>query len=163
MTEQNRVFAIYRTAQQAEQAVDQLLQAEFKGDSVSVLHPNNRSSWDFAQRKHTRVPAGIAEDATAELPLDGTRGIWDPASGPKEGALPKALADMGVPPEWCNRRVVKGEVLLAVECATEKETTRAMTILQSTGAEDLATVGLPESGGDHSANTGGTDIGSRNA
>ena len=75
------------------------------------------------------LPSGTEEGPTAELPLDGTIGIADPVGPrhgiahwlldpvePHEGALHDALADMGVPDEWCNKRVVRGNFLISVRC-----------------------------------------------
>ena len=163
MTEQSTVFGIYGTAQQAEKAVDRLVHAGFSEQSISVLHPENASSREFADRKNTRVPKGVAEGETAGLPLDGTAGIWDPGSGPKLGALSAALADMGVPADWCDRRVVHGKLLLAVECETSDQTASAIEILQSTGAEQSATAGRAQIKPSTSREKdSGPDIGTRN-
>lgn len=130
-----KVFGIYPTSQQAELAVDILLQSRLKGSNISVLHPDNQSTREFAQRKGTKPPEGTTHGKTASVPLDGTLGFADPGAGPVGGALPAALAGMGVP-ERCGKRVVKGKVLLSAECDSE-EARRTSEILKNTGAEDV--------------------------
>jgi hypothetical protein len=44
MADSIRIFAIYSTSQKAEAAVDQLLEEEFAGRAISVLHPDNQST-----------------------------------------------------------------------------------------------------------------------
>jgi len=135
----NTVFGLYGTEELAEHAVDELTgRGQFRGEKITVLFPVNGRSRDFADRKGTRCPAGTAEGATAELPLDGTWGFRDPGAGPRQGALPKALAAMGVPPEWCHGRVKKGNVLVSVVCATYEDVIRATGILVLMAAEDIS-------------------------
>ncbi len=45
---------------------------------------------------------------------------------------------MGVPAEWCDRRVVHGKVLLSAECDTAEQAARISEILKNAGAEDVA-------------------------
>jgi hypothetical protein len=107
MPDSTRIFGIYPTSQQAEAAVDRLLEAEFAGWAISVLHSDNQSTREFAERKNTRPPEGTAHGKTASVPLDGTLGLLHPGAGPVEGALSAALAGMGVPAlsTDCNRKV----------------------------------------------------------
>lgn len=65
MSDITSVFGIYATAQQAELAVDQLLQSGFNGWNISVLLPDNRTTWEFAQRKSTKPPEGADHGKTA--------------------------------------------------------------------------------------------------
>lgn len=135
----NTVFGLYATEELAEQAVDELVDGGgFSRDSITVLFPMNSQSRAFAGRKGTRCPSGTAEGETANLPLDGTWGFSDPGAGPRQGALPKALASMGVPPEWCHGRVKKGNVLVSVECEHYEEVIRATGILVLRDAEDIS-------------------------
>lgn len=93
---------------------------------------------EFAERKGTHCPAGTAEGPTADLPLDGTWGFSDPGAGPRQGALPHALASMGVPPEWCHGRVKRGNVLVSVECRNYEDVIRATGILVLMDAQDMS-------------------------
>ena len=85
ISRRSRVFGIYRTAEEAESAVDRLFQSGLSGKDVAVLHAENGSTREFARRKGTRLPAGTAHGRTALLPLDGTLGLRDPAAGPAQG------------------------------------------------------------------------------
>jgi hypothetical protein len=136
VSRRSRVFGIYRTAAEAESAVDRLLRLGLTRNDIAVLHPENESTREFARRKGTRLPAGTAHGRTALLPLDGTLGLRDPAAGPVQGALPLALADMGVPADWCQRRVVHGKVLISVE-SSQDDAQRLSVIMGTTGAEDV--------------------------
>ena len=118
--------------------MDQLLQSGFDGWNISVLLPDNESTREFARRKSTKPPEGTAHGATASVPLDGTLGWLDPWAGPVGGALSEALAGMGVPAEWSDRRVVHGKVLLSAECDTAEQAARISDILKNTGAEEVA-------------------------
>ena len=134
----NTVFGIYSTPELAEEAVDELVARGFASRGISVLHPTNQSSREFARLKNTTPPAGTAQGPTADLPLDGTWGFMDPGAGPKQGALPEALEEMGVPPEWCHGRVKKGHILVCVQCNHSDEVVRATGVLTLTEAEDIA-------------------------
>jgi hypothetical protein len=72
MSQNNPVFGIYQTSQRAEVAVDNLLEAGFQGGDISALHPDNQSSRDFANKKHTRAPRGTVEGESATAPIEGT-------------------------------------------------------------------------------------------
>ena len=139
-----KVFGIYSTPGQVEAAVDRLVESGFVPGAISVLHPENENTRDFAHRKGTKAPASTTEGKTASVPLGGSLGLRDPGAGPVEGALPAALADMGVPAEWCDRRVVDdGKVLLSVECEQTEQVTRAIEILKGAGAEEVESAGFP--------------------
>lgn len=151
-------YGIYRTEQAVGEAVDELLAAGVAGESISVLHPKNKDTVEFAKRKHTHLPSGIGEGPSAELPLDGTLGIADPVGPrhgiahwlldplePREGALHGALAEMGVPDEWCNKRVVRGNYLISVRCNSNKEFFLATGVLAFTDSMDTcSSVSLDE-------------------
>lgn len=143
MADTNRVFAIYVTSQRAEVAVDKLVNAGFEAWAITVMHPDNEISRDFAQRKGTRPPRGTDEGKSADVPLGGTLGWADPWAGPIKGALQGALVEMGVPAEWSHGRVLQGEVLLSVECANPESVVRAAEILKRTGAEETGSSVLP--------------------
>lgn len=140
MMDISRVFGIYPTSQQAE-FVDQLIQSGVLKGSISVLHPDNRSTRKFAERKGTRCPESISRGKAASFPLDGTLGWLDPGEGPIGGALSEALAVMGVPATWSDGRVVHGKVLLSAECVGGAEQAQLTSdILMNTGAEDVGSV-----------------------
>jgi hypothetical protein len=117
-TDVNTVFGIYDTVELVEKAVDSLTSNGFPCNSIFVLHSKNKDTRDFARRKKTQVPAGIDAGPAADLPLDGTGGFLDMANEPRQGALPTALRDMGVPADWSDNRVVEGKLLISIKCST---------------------------------------------
>jgi hypothetical protein len=136
MSLEAKVFAIFRSADEAELAVRHLAALCVDLRDIAVLLPENKDTRAFAKRQGTRPPAGTVEGVKASLPLDGTFGLLDPATGPIEGALSLALADMGVPADWCDFCVVNGRILVSVSCdAHSYESISA--ILRDAGAIDL--------------------------
>jgi hypothetical protein len=167
------VFGIYRTAAQAEAAVDRLILAGFTNDSISVLLPDDKSSRDFAHEKSTKAPEGTTTGVTTGGVIGGTLGLLAGigalaipgvgpfiAAGPIMGALAGlgvggavggiigALVGMGIPEYEAKRyegRVKNGGNLLSVHCDTSEQVKRAKEILKSSGADDIASTS--ESGG----------------
>jgi len=160
------VFGIYKTVEQAEQAVDALILARFSNADVSVLFPDNDSTREFAHEKHTKAPEGTATGAAAGGTIGGTLGLLAgigvlaiPGLGPfiaagpimatlagvgvggAVGGLVGSLVGMGIPEYEAKRyegRIKAGGVLLSVHCDTSEEITRAEDVLTQTGAEDVA-------------------------
>ncbi len=157
----NSVFGIYSNTQLAEAAVDILVSAGIPSSAISVLYPDNESSRTFAERKFTRPPAGTASGETSQLPLAGLQGFSDPAAGPQAGALSAALAQMGVPAEWCAGRVLEGKILLSAETKNADQQACADGILRYSRAEDVATVTEPDNLVAKPSQEG-PDIGTRN-
>jgi hypothetical protein len=58
MASMNTVFAIYENLERVDQSVADLKANGFVGDHITVLHPNNSDTREFAARNHTRVPPG---------------------------------------------------------------------------------------------------------
>jgi hypothetical protein len=143
-TDVNTVFGIYDTVELVEKAVDSLASNGFPYNSIFVLHPKNEDTKDFARRKKTQVPAGIDAGPAADLPLDGTGGFLDMANEPRQGALPTALRDMGVPADWSDNRVVEGKLLISIKCGMWEEFFRAIGILRFTSAVDISWALSPE-------------------
>jgi hypothetical protein len=147
------VFGIYRTIPEVEEAVDELVENRIPGASIFVLHSKNADTVEFANRKRTHCPAGTASESNADLPLDGSFWFKNPVGhhhgllhwlldplplGPYEGALHEALAEMGVPQDWCDYRVVKGKLLISVKCNSWQEFFRATGILAFTKSMDIS-------------------------
>ncbi len=163
------VFGIYKTAAQAESAVDRLLAAGFSNNDISVLLPDSQSSKDFAHQKNTKAPEGTTTGVTAGGAIGGTLGLLAGigalaipglgpfiAAGPIMGALAGlgvggtvggiigALVGMGIPEYEAKRyegRLKEGGVLLSVHCETSDEISRAEDLLKQTGAEDISSAG----------------------
>jgi hypothetical protein len=163
------VFGLYPSVQQAERAVDELVNARFSNADVSVLMADNPGSKDFAHEKQTKAPEGTTTGVAAGGTIGGTLGLLAGigalaipgvgpfiAAGPIMGALAGlgvggavgglvgALVGMGIPEYEAKRyegRLKDGGVLLSVHCDTSEEITRAKDILKRTGANDIASAG----------------------
>jgi hypothetical protein len=138
MDTERKVFAIYSEELYVEDAVNELCGDGFTKEAVSVLFPENKETREFAERKGTHPPKGTKEGRYADIPLDGKLGFLNWAEGPLQGALHDALIEMGVPSEWCDRRVVHGKFLISVRCKTRDEFFRAVGILKFSGAFDIS-------------------------
>jgi hypothetical protein len=160
------VFGIYSSAEQAERAVNRLIDDGFLSEDVSVLMPDQRSTREFAHHKDTKAPEGATTGATAGGVVGGTLGVLVgigtlaiPGLGPllaagpivaglaglgaggAVGGLIGALAGMGIPEYEARRyegRVKDGGTLLSVHCETAGDILRAREILTDSGAVDIA-------------------------
>jgi hypothetical protein len=163
------VFGIYRTSNEAELAVDRLIQAGFTNDAISVLLPDDKSSREFAHEKNTKAPEGTTTGVTTGGVIGGTLGLLAGigalaipgvgpfiAAGPIMGALAGlgvggtvggligALVGMGIPEYEAKRyegRIKDGGVLLSAHCDTSDEIKLAKDILTKSGAQDISSTG----------------------
>lgn len=163
------VFGIYKSADQAERAVDALIAAGFPSANISVLLPDTRSTKEFAHEKATKAPEGTAAGVTAGGIIGGTIGVLAgvgalaiPGVGPfiaagpivaglaglgvggAVGGLVGALVGMGIPEYEAKRYegfVKGGGTLLSVHCDTSEQISRAKDLLKGTGATDIASTG----------------------
>jgi hypothetical protein len=163
------VFAIFPNVQQAERAVDALVQERFSNDDVSVLLADGEASRSFAHEKQTKAPEGTATGVAAGGTIGGTLGLLAGigalaipgvgpfiAAGPIMGALAGlgvggavgglvgALVGMGIPEYEAKRyegRIKDGGVLLSVHCSSSEAITRAKDILKRAGGESIASAG----------------------
>jgi hypothetical protein len=71
------VFCVAKTEEQIVRIVNQLREAGFSGDDVSVLLPDRAGSRDFAHEQHTEAPEGAAAGAVADGVMAGVLG-WLP-------------------------------------------------------------------------------------
>src|ERR1700687_5254289 len=167
MTEKKTaVFGIYPSVEQAEHAVDTLVNERFSNADISVLLPDSQGSKDFAHEKHTKAPEGTTTGVAAGGTIGGTlvllAGIGALAipgvgpliaAGPIMGALAGlgvggavgglvgALVGMGIPEFEAKRyegRVKNGGVLLSVHCDTSDKITGAKDLLKHMGAQDIS-------------------------
>jgi hypothetical protein len=162
-------FGIYRTREQAENAVDTLTANGFRSTDISVLMPENIGTKDFAHEKSTKAPEGAAAGAGTGAVIGGTLGLLAGigalaipglgpfiAAGPIMGALAGAgaggtvggligaLVGMGIPEYEAKRYeglVKSGKILLSVHCDNSEWTGKAKEILERTGAEDVSSTG----------------------
>jgi len=163
------VFGLYKSVGQAEDAVNRLVTAGFSNDDISVLLPDNESTRKFAHKKDTKAPEGTATGVTAGGAIGGTLGLLAGigalaipgvgpliAAGPIMGALAGlgvggavggvvgALVGMGIPEYEAKRyegRIKEGGVLLSAHCDTAEQIHNAKTILERSGATDIASAG----------------------
>lgn len=163
------VFGIYKSVAQAERAVDRISAGGFSSNDISVLLPDNQSTREFAHEKNTKAPEGTTTGVAAGGAVGGTLGLLAgigalaiPGVGPliaagpimatlaglgvggAVGGLIGALVGLGIPEYEAKRyegRIKEGGVLLSVHCDTSDEVTRAKTLLEETGAEDISSTG----------------------
>ncbi len=163
------VFGIYPNRQAAEEAVDNLRHAGFRGPDVSVLLPDNQGTKDFAHEKNTKAPEGSTTGVVAGGITGGVLGwltavgvIAIPGLGPFIAAGPivaalagagavgalggiiGALVGMGIPEYEAKRyegRIRDGGVLLSVHCDNSDWVKRAREVLHLTGAQDIGASG----------------------
>jgi len=162
-------FAIFKSVSSAENAVDELLRAGFRGDDVSVLAPDQKTTREFATEKNTKAPEAATTGAVAGGTIGGTLGLLAgigtlaiPGLGPfiaagpimaalagvgagaATGGLIGALIGMGIPEYEAKRyegRVKDGGVLLSVHCDNSEWTSKAKDILRMAGGEDVSSTG----------------------
>jgi hypothetical protein len=163
------VFGIYQTRGAAEEAVDALRRAHFRNTDISALFPDNAGTKDFAHEKNTKAPEGATTGAASGAVVGGALGwlagigmLAIPGIGPLLAAGPivsalagagalgafggivGALVGMGIPEYEAKRyegRVKHGGILLSVHCDDNSWVKRAEGILETSGAEDIASSG----------------------
>ncbi len=170
------VFGLYRNQLAVESGVTALKNAGFRNTDISVLFADNEGTKDFAVEKQTTAPEGAAAGAGTGAVVGGTLGwlagigaLAIPGLGPfiaagpivaafagagvggAIGGLTGALVGMGIPEYEAKRyegRIKNGGILLSVHSDNSEWTDKAKKILESTGADDIASAG--ESKGDFS-------------
>lgn len=163
------VFGIYRNLSELERGVDRLKAADFRNEDISVLFSDNEGSKEFAHEKHTKAPEGATTGAATGAVAGGVLGwlvgigaLAIPGVGPfiaagpimaalagagtvgALGGLTGALVGAGIPEYEAKRyegRIKDGGTLLSVHCDSSDWTKKAKTILEETGAQDVASSG----------------------
>jgi hypothetical protein len=166
MSKNTAVFGIYSSSSMASHAVDSLRAAGFRNTDISVLFPENQGTKDFAHEKNTKAPEGTATGAASGAVVGGALGwlagigaLAIPGLGPfiaagpimaalagvgtgaVAGGLVGGLVGLGMPEYEARRyegRIKQGGILLSVHCDDSTWVKRAKTILETTGAEDIA-------------------------
>jgi hypothetical protein len=177
MSKNTSVFGIYPTRDSVSQAVDTLQAAGFRNTDISALFPENQGNKDFAIEKSTKAPEGATTGAASGVLLGGALGwlagigaLAIPGIGPfiaagpivsalagvgtgaLAGGMVGALVGFGMPEYEAKRyegRIKHGGILLSVHCDDAAWTNLARHILESTGAEDIAS--SAEAGADFAA------------
>jgi len=161
------IFCLARDEAHASNIVDNLKNAGFASDDISVLMPDKRSSREFAYEKHTKAPEGATTGAVTGGVLGGVLGwltgigaLAIPGLGPfvaagpimaalsgttiggVTGGLIGALVGMGIPEFEAKRyesRLKEGRVLVSVHSENADQTRRAREIFERAGGEDIST------------------------
>ncbi|MGE5365605.1 MAG: DUF3341 domain-containing protein [Bacteroidota bacterium] len=173
------VFGIYKDRFTVEQAVDILRSNGFRPTDISLLMQENEGSKDLNLEKSTKAPEGATTGAGTGAVIGGALGwlagigaLAIPGIGPLIAAGPivaalagagaggalggftGSLIGMGIPEYEAVRydgRIKKGGILLSVHCDDSEWVKRAKQILESSGAEDIASTG--EASGDYNADS----------
>ena len=163
------VFCIASSANQAILIIDRLKAVGFTSNDISVLMPDKSGSRDFAHEHNTKAPEGAVAGVGAGAALGGALGwltgigaLTIPGIGPflaagpimvalsgsalvgALGGVTGALIGMGIPEYEARRfegKIQGGNVLLSVHSVDSEEISRAKSIFQDAGAEDIAASG----------------------
>ena len=167
MTSNLSVFGIYSSRESAENAVDRLVAERFCSEQISVLLQDNVSGKTIVGERPLRSPEGAAtRGAVAGGVIGGALGLLAhigvlaiPGLGPLVAAGPViaaltgigsggflggmigALVGIGVPEYQAKRyenRIREGGILVSVQCNDSSCLTKAKTVLNQTGADDVA-------------------------
>ncbi|HYK16987.1 MAG TPA: quinol:electron acceptor oxidoreductase subunit ActD [Bryobacteraceae bacterium] len=169
MAKNTAVFGIYRDTTALGEGLERLRTAGFRSTDVSVLMPENLGTKDFVHRKDTKAPEGTTTGAVSGAVIGGALGwlvgigaLAIPGMGPfiaagpimatlagvgaggAVGGVAGALIGMGIPEYEAKRyegRVKSGGLLISVHCDSSDWVKRAKTVLEETGAEDVAASG----------------------
>ena len=160
------VFAIFDDQLALENAVDTLKSEGFRNSDISILMQSKGQTTDFAHKKNTKAPEGLATGATAGLFAGGALGwlvgvglLTIPGLGPLVAAGPimAALAGAGVGgtvggitggliglgmPEFEAKRyesyVQKGGKLISIHVDDSEWEDKAKQVLEDHGAKDIS-------------------------
>jgi hypothetical protein len=163
------VFCIATSRGQADGIVEQLKNARFSNNDISVLFPDKDSTRDFAHEKNTKAPEGAVAGAGTGGVIGGALGwvagiglLTIPGVGPfiaagpimaalsgaaigaAAGGIAGGLIGMGIPELEAKRyegKVKAGNVLISVHTESSEEITRAKDIFTKAGAQDICATG----------------------
>jgi hypothetical protein len=163
------VFCIAKSEEQATNIVNQLKEAGFSNNDVSVLLPDRAGSRDFAHEHHTKAPEGAATGAIAGGVMAGVLGwlvgigslaipgvgpliaagpilaaLSGAAAGGAVGGLAGGLVGFGIPEYEAKQyegKVKNGNILISVHTEDSKERKVAKEIFDRAHAEDVSYTG----------------------
>src|SRR6185295_5261535 len=163
------VFCIATSRDQADRIVDQLKNANFSNNDISVLFPNNGTTRDFAHEKNTKAPEGTVAGAGTGGVIGGALGwiagigalaipgvgpfiaagpivaaLSGAAIGAAVGGIAGGLIGLGIPELEAKRyegKIREGNIPISVHTETSDEIARAKEIFTRAGAEDICTTG----------------------
>src|SRR5579863_663042 len=177
MAKNKSVLGIYLMRSEVETAVTALRDIGFASSDISVLLPEDLGSRELVTEKATKAPEAAAVGVGSGAAVGGALGwlvgvgaLAIPGIGPviAAGPLVAALAGIGVggalggfagvligigisenEAKRYEGRLLKGGILVAVHCETSEEIKHAKSIMEVSGAEDIASSG--ETSGETSA------------
>ena len=160
------VFCIAKSEEQATNIVNQLKEAGFSNNDVSVLLPDRAGSRDFAHERHTKAPEGAATGAVAGGVMAGVLGwlvgigtlaipgvgpllaagpilaaLSSAAAGGAVGGLAGGLIGLGIPEYEAKQfegKVKNGNILISVHTEDSKERSVAKQIFDRAHADDIS-------------------------
>lgn len=163
------LFCIATSEAQAEEIVNQLKEAGFSYNDISVLFPDRAGTRHFAHEQHTKAPEGAATGAGTGGLVGGALGwlagigalaipglgpfiaagpimaaLSGAAVGAALGGIAGALVGMGIPEFEAKRyegRIQSGNILISVHTEDHDRSRAAREILVRAGAEDIASAG----------------------
>jgi hypothetical protein len=163
------VFSIASNAGQAERIANELRQAGFSGNDISVLFPDKGGTRDFAHEQHTKAPEGAATGAATGGLLGGGLGwlvgigslaipgvgpfiaagpimaaLGGAALGASVGGLTGALVGLGIPEYEAKQyegKIREGNILISVHTDDGDEIDRVKDIYERCGAKDISYTG----------------------
>ncbi|MFO1498403.1 MAG: DUF3341 domain-containing protein [Verrucomicrobiota bacterium] len=163
------IFSISTSEAQAESIVNQLKEAGFSYNDISVLFPDKAGTRHFAHEQHTKAPEGATAGVGTGGLLGGALGwlagigalaipglgpfiaagplmaaLSGAALGAAVGGVAGALVGMGIPEYEAKRyegRIKGGNILISVHTKDQGEVKRVREIFERAGAEDIATAG----------------------
>src|SRR4029453_10204398 len=161
------VFGIAKQRSQAEMIVNDLRNAGFSQNDISVLFPDTSGTRDFAHEKGTKMPEGATAGASTGGVLGGALGwlagigtlaipglgpfiaagpimgaLSGAAAGAAVGGIAGALIGMGIPEHEAKLyegKVRGGNILISVHTEDGEERRRAKDVFEGAGAEDVST------------------------
>lgn len=167
MAKEKAAFGIYPTLNQLQTGIAALEARGFRTTDISVLYPESLGTKDFKHEKATKAPEGASTGAATGAVIGGGLALLAAAgviaipgigpllvagplvaalagvgAGGAAGGLIGALAGMGIPEYEAKRyegRVKSGGILVSVHCDDNDWADKAKEVMESTGAEDVAT------------------------
>jgi hypothetical protein len=166
------VYAIALSDSQANQIVDNLTQAGFSLNDISVLFPDKETTHEFAHEKNTKAPEGAVTGAATGGILGGALGLLvgigalaipgvgpliaagpllaalsGAAAGATVGGVAGGLIGLGIPEIEAKRyenRIFEGNILISVHAVSSDEVSLAKDVLQKANAEDISVSSMGE-------------------
>ena len=173
------VFCITTNRGQADLIVDELKNASFSNNDISVLFPDKSTNRDFAHEKNTKAPEGAVAGAGTGGVVGGALGwiagigalaipgvgpfiaagpiiaaLSGAAIGAAAGGIAGGLIGLGIPEIEAKRyegKIKAGNILISVHTENTEEITRAKEIFTNAGAQDICVTGEASTPADYKA------------